>query len=352
MWVFALGPDPAFFGNRALYQAPYGWLMRLPGFEGLRVPARFWMMCLVCLSVLAAAAISRLQGRTRRVVVWVAAAGLVLDGWPGKFFVEAAPERRPSPAGVFARLDLPMMQEGEPLALYQQTFDPVPLYNGYSGYSAPHQYALHELLAARDSRILQALTARGSLGVVIDHAADDDGLYRRFVGSYPGAALHETHPGWSSFTLPANTGGDLLPDRSGEPVRIKSVDSFPSPPHAPRAIDGKLETRWSGGVQRAAADFTIELEEPSTVRQLVTQLGEFRTDFPIRLQLETSGDGREWTTVYLGETSLHAYYAALRHPKTVPMVFPIGRDGVRFIRLKQLGWGLHDWSIAELEVLK
>src|SRR5262249_40976817 len=38
-WVFALGPDPEFFGHRFLYQAPYGWLMRLPGFEGLRVPA-------------------------------------------------------------------------------------------------------------------------------------------------------------------------------------------------------------------------------------------------------------------------------------------------------------------------
>ena len=56
MWVFALGPDPTFFGMRALYQAPYGWLMRLPGFDGLRVPARFWMMCLACLSVLAALA--------------------------------------------------------------------------------------------------------------------------------------------------------------------------------------------------------------------------------------------------------------------------------------------------------
>jgi hypothetical protein len=188
--------------------------------------------------------------------------------------------------------------------------------------------------------------------VVIDHASDDTGVYRKFVAAYPGAALHETHPGWSSFTLPANTDGDLLPDRSGEPIRIRSVDAFPSPPHAPRAIDGKLETRWSGGVQRAAADFTIELEEPSTVRQLVTELGEFRTDFPMRLQLETSVDGREWNTVYLGDTRLHAYYAAVRHPKTVPLVFPIGRDGVRFIRLKQLGWGIHDWSIAELAVLK
>ena len=48
--------------HHALYQAPYGWLMRLPGFNGLRVPARFWMMTLVCLTALAALAINRLRG--------------------------------------------------------------------------------------------------------------------------------------------------------------------------------------------------------------------------------------------------------------------------------------------------
>jgi hypothetical protein len=59
MWVFSLGPDPMILEHRLLYQAPYGWLMRLPGFDGLRVPARFWMMAVACLSVLAALAIAR-----------------------------------------------------------------------------------------------------------------------------------------------------------------------------------------------------------------------------------------------------------------------------------------------------
>ena len=44
MWVLALGPEPTIMDRPALSQAPYGWLMRLPGFDGLRVPARFWMM--------------------------------------------------------------------------------------------------------------------------------------------------------------------------------------------------------------------------------------------------------------------------------------------------------------------
>lgn len=351
-WVLALGPDPTFFEMRALYQAPYGWLMRLPGFDGMRVPARFWMMCLVCLSALAALAINRLSGRRRQVVTALAAAGLLLDGWPREFQVHAAPERRPSPPGVYARVDLPMTDDRDALALYQQTFDRVPLLNGFSGYGARHQYALRELLDAGDPRILQALTSRGSVGVVIDHQTDEKGLHRRVIAAYPGAVLHETHPAWSSYVIPANGGGDMLPDRVGRPVAIKSVDAFPSPPHAPRAIDGNLETRWSGGVQRAAADFTIELAEPGRVGQVVTVLGEFMTDFPMRVRLAVSPDGTGWETVYEGDTMLHAYYAALRHPREVPVVLPINRDNVRFVRMQQIGWGTHDWSIVEVEVLR
>jgi hypothetical protein len=352
MWLFALGPDPVFFDGRAIYQAPYGWLMRLPAFDGLRVPARFWMMALVCLSVLAALAVNRLDGRARRAVVAVAALGLVLDGWPSIFRVEAAPDRRPTPPGVAFRLDLPMDTDHDARALYQQTFDGVPLFNGFSGYFAPHNYALGQLVAAGDPRILQALSSRGPVGVVIDHAADESGAYRKFILAYPGAALHETHPGWSSYTVPANGHGDLLPDVSGEPLRIKALTAFPSQPHTPRALDGSVKTRWSGGVQQSAADFTIELEEPGRVGQLVTDLGEYVGDYPVKLRLEVSSDGAQWETLLLGDTALHAYYAAVRHPRQVPVVYPINRDNVRFLRLTQLGWGKRDWSIAEVRVLR
>jgi hypothetical protein len=36
----------------------------------------------------------------------------------------------------------------------------------------------------------------------------------------------------------------------------------------------------------------------------------------------------------------------------VPVVYPIDRDNVRFIRMQQIGWGKHDWSIAEVHVLR
>lgn len=352
MWACALGPSPTFMNERALNHAPYGWLMWLPGFDGLRVPARFWMMALACLSSVAALAVHRLQGPARRIVILAAAAGLLVDGWPRTFTVVPAPDARPSPAGVVARLDLPISDDTDAQALYQQTFDRVALYNGFSGYFAPQYYALRMLIEAHDARILHVLAADGAVGVVIDHAGDPDGALRRFVLAYPGASQEREETAWSSYRLPQSTSVPSIPNRSGTPLPIKSLATFPSPPHAARALDGNLATRWSGGVQQQSAEATIELQEQTHVGQIVIDLGRFITDFPKRLQIDVSVDGASWVTTWIGDTALHAYYGAIRHPRELPLVFAIDRDGVRFIRLRQAGFGTHDWSIPELHVLR
>ena len=63
-------------------------------------------------------------------------------------------------------------------------------------------------------------------------------------------------------------------------------------------------------------------------------------------RFHTSNEFGDW------DTALHTYDGAMRHPREVPLVFAIDRDHVRFIRLQQLGWGTHDWSIAEVHVLR
>jgi hypothetical protein len=349
-WFLALGPDPSLMTTRVLYQAPYGWLMRLPGFDGLRVPARFWMMTLVCLSATAAIGLDQLRGRTRRTAIAIAAAGLLIDGWPGTFTLFPRPDARTSPADVAFRVNLPMTDDVDAMSLYWQTKDRVPIANGFSGYGAPHYYALRQMMRARDPRILEALAAAGPVGVVIDYAADADGELRRFLGSFPAAVRIESDAAWSSYRIPVSTAAPP-PDRSGRPLAIKSLTAFPSQPHAVRAVDGDLSTRWSGGVQTGQADFTIELEQATYVKQVIVELGPFMTDYAQRLRLDVSGDGSSWQTVFLGDNALQAYYGALRHPKEIPIVLPIERDGVRFVRLQQTGWGTHDWSIAEISVM-
>jgi hypothetical protein len=196
------------------------------------------------------------------------------------------------------------------------------------------------------------LAAAGPLGVVIHHDGDRDGSIRRFVLAHPGAAVVRTENDWSSYRIPADASPPDVPDRAGSPLTIKSLSTFPSPPHAGRALDGDLRTRWSGGVQQQSAEAIIELEAATHVGQVVINLGGFVTDFPARLRIEVSADGAVWETAWTGDTALHAYYAAVRHPREMPLVFPLGRDGVRFIRLRQVGFGSHDWSIPELQVLR
>jgi hypothetical protein len=299
-----------------------------------------------------ALAVDRLQGRVRRIVVPLAFAGLLLDGWPRTFVVVPAPQIRPSPAGVTSRLDLPISDDTDAQALYQQMFDPVPLHNGFSGYVAPHYYALRTLILESDPRILEILAANGPLGIVIDHAGDRDGRLRSFVQSYPGAAVERSGPEWSSYRIPRSAGPPALPDRKGTPLAIKSLSTFPSPPHAGRALDGDLRTRWSGGVQQQSAEAIVELEQPAHVGQVVIDLGGFVTDFPARLQIDVSRDGAVWEPAWSGGTALHAYFGAIRHPREVPLVFALNKDAVRFIRLRQAGFGTHDWSVAELHVLQ
>ena len=352
MWVFALGPDPTVMDLRAVYQAPYGWLMRLPGFDGLRVPARFWCMTLICLSVVGALAVDRLTGRARRILVTIAVAGLLLDGWPRVFPVLAAPEIRPSPSGSTLRLDLPLSDDTDPQALYQQMFDHVPLANGFSGYPAPHYYALRTMLKESDPRILPILAARGPLGVVIDHAGDADGALRKLVLAAPGATVDRMERDWSSYRVPQSVNPPDVPEAKGAPIHIKSLLTFPSPPHAYRALDGIRDTRWSGGKQQQSAEATIELDNATHVGQVVIEQGEFYADYPRSLQIDVSADGAAWEHVWTGDTAVQAYLGAVRHPLTVPVVLPIDRDGVRFIRLRQVGFGERDWSIAELHVLQ
>ena len=80
-----LGPAPTFMGEPLLYKAPYSWLMMLPGVDGVRVPARFWVLATMCLAVAGALAV-RLRRRAvagaAQALVWLLAGVLLLEAWP------------------------------------------------------------------------------------------------------------------------------------------------------------------------------------------------------------------------------------------------------------------------------
>jgi hypothetical protein len=152
VWLLALGPEPEWSTPwRALYYGPYRVLMALPGFDSLRVPARMWMLGVLCLAVLAAFGVQRLVARQPRragMLVAALAAAILFEGW----FVdnlERAPQPMPNavvPRGAVV-LDLPMDQGfWNAVPQYRAVRGGYRSINGYSGYEPSHFLPLRQAI--------------------------------------------------------------------------------------------------------------------------------------------------------------------------------------------------------------
>ncbi|HEY3884064.1 MAG TPA: hypothetical protein VGL62_02560, partial [Vicinamibacterales bacterium] len=109
MWLLALGPEPRLFGQPIGIPGLYSLLMPLPGFDEMRVPARLWMMSVLCLSAVAALVVARIDSRSRRMLIAAAATvGLLIDGWPRALPLAAVPHPRVTTNAAVARLGLPL----------------------------------------------------------------------------------------------------------------------------------------------------------------------------------------------------------------------------------------------------
>jgi hypothetical protein len=99
MWLMSLGPAPTLLDRPIIYKAPYAWLMMLPGVEGVRVPARFWMLAALCLSIAAALALRQITARWprfARAIPAVACVAILVDSWPRPMVMQKRPEPRAS----------------------------------------------------------------------------------------------------------------------------------------------------------------------------------------------------------------------------------------------------------------
>ena len=158
--VLALGPQ-IFVAGRAISAGPYAWLVAwVPGFDGVRVPARFLMLValfLACLAGYGAAAMWRWRSRVAMGVLTVACVLILLESWPGPFRTNvrlAAEGYQPTPRVLHTGSDLPSIyqvirDEAGPVVLVEFPFGPHAwdlhamfyagyhrrhLVNGYSGF--------------------------------------------------------------------------------------------------------------------------------------------------------------------------------------------------------------------------
>jgi hypothetical protein len=211
VWL-SLGPVPQSLGRPVELAAPYRLLFDyVPGFDGVRVPARFAMIVAFALAVLGgygAATVSRV--RLGPVVLIIASVIAVLEGSRVPFILNGAiplrdfnapearlvrPARAPAVYHELAKqpadavvLELPLGPPDFDLrAMYYSTVHWRPVVNGYSGFYPPHygqlMTALYEI--PRHPQIsLEAMRSSGATHVVLHEAA-----YRNDEGTATGDVL-------------------------------------------------------------------------------------------------------------------------------------------------------------------
>ena len=234
-WLFSLGPAPSLMGKPLMYRGPYALLMFLPGFNALRVPARFWMMTTLCLAVIGGILFDRLASRfgpvrlaslardRRAAAAAIVSVCVLADGWVTDFPLAKRPavwqvEACAAAPRDEALMELPLGDSFDDVAaMYRAMSHGHALVNGYSGYVPPHYAALRFGLGLRDQDVLTQLAAHGASLVAVDTAADPDGSWRHYLTAHPGVETLCSEGGRTLYRLSPSGGSE----RSGGSDRLR-----------------------------------------------------------------------------------------------------------------------------------
>jgi hypothetical protein len=354
MFLLALGPNPRFNGTPIMFHGPYWWLLQLPGFSGLRVPARFGALFVFSVTTAAALAFAQATAtfavRVRVLLAIAASLVIVVEAWPRMAVADLPP---PLPIGgdgaAAAVLELPVgTVEGDTAALFRAMAHRVPLVNGYSGYVPIHYSILRRALEQGDERVLDALCHGGDLLVAVADANAE--RWSPIVMRHPRASLVAAEPPWHLYRItraPEADNGSI-----GDRLPIASVAASSAQPEVGRMLDATLDTWWnSGRPQHGGEELTVDLRDDAFVTAVRLELGPLPMEYPRRLDVDCAGSDGSWDTCWTGSPAAAALAAALQDPRTMPITLFIGRGGVRRLRLRQLGTDpVNAWSIAELSV--
>lgn len=353
MWLLSLGPSPTLMNKPALYKAPYAWLLMLPGMDGVRVPARFWMLGVLCLAVTAALGLRHIMQRWPRAASALPAiviAGLLIDAWPNPLPMVPRPTERPSHTAADFRLDLPLGPDVDTIALFRATHHGRPLLNGYSGYFAPHYQSMRRLLIEHHAGVIDRLSEYGSIEIMVDHGLDIDGGWRRFVGSLAAAQPVQSTTEYTTVFVPRRSSRTTGPQ--GTPLPFTITHASVNPDLADNVHDGNLYTRWHAGrEQRRGDSLSVDLGAEHEITGAELLIGGYVIDYARELAVAVSPDGEVWQEVWKGPTAILVFSGGLDRPRDMPIGISIPPTRARYIRFTQMGAELVNyWSVAELHV--
>jgi hypothetical protein len=313
MCVLALGPGGAKLEPPSPFR-PYTWLLVLPGYNGLRVPARFYMVGSLCLAVAASLAVGYLAklavgaGRIRAVAASLIVAGLLVDGMTRAVPVVPAPGRVILPTTQRAAvLELPLDDVDVSIrSMYRSIFHGLPLVNGYSGHFPPHYGVLSLSLWRGDTSPLFFYARRRPLVIFVDGQVKHAASFKKLIEDVPGIQSLGASSAGSIFLLPAQ----------------------PAPREPP--VDAPLLS-----TVRDAGRYTLEFDVGAThsISAVAFPLKKRYDDLAERIRIETSEDGRTWQESWLGWTGGMAVEATLADPQLAPMRIPLPVVRARYVRI-------------------
>ena len=317
-WL-CIGPSREPFSVSALWH-PYDWLIWLPGFSGLRVPARFFMLCSLCLGIAAGLALAHLRTLLRHAAILgcLVFAGLAVDGAIAGMPLGVPPGN----LGIVERgarvLALPFDDAYATIrAMYQSMTHRLAVVNGYAGYVPPHAEVILWALRRRDPTVLTELR-RGHPLYVIVMSSDEALDWTRFMESQPGVEMLGVSGGGRVFKLPPSAFAREI--RTGPVLAVSSVTAI-------------------------AEDLIVDLGAPQTVRSVEVRTFRRLTRLPPSVRIETSSDGSSWTLEYDDRPGGAALNGALAEPLVVPLRLLLNDVRTRYLRINTAAVGRQTVSV-------
>jgi hypothetical protein len=371
----------------------YDWLFQhVPGFNGLRVPARFASVVVLGLSVLAAAGFAWVLARLPRLpgLAWsIAIAAIVLlEGQHGVGLTHVPlPDAkswdrvaydwlRASPPGAALELNISPQDEFHafsPLYQLEAVRHRHPIVNGYSGWKS----LLQEWLAGAESPLKDPLqlpdAVRGLRAIGVRYILLHDDTYPS--ASAAAAMAHairaqsdqiaEEHRFGDTWAWRLTDGGRVRPfdvaqapelvegrlgsDRQADRIRIDHADASQQRSRAEFLIDGDVDTRWlTGEPQNGGEWIELTLPAPADVARVsLTSAARTFYDYPRHLVIES--DGRPLFDGRIVSDLVQALAVDEQFP-TVTLDLPPNRT--TRLRIRQTAQGGRWWSVHEVALYR
>ena len=352
MWLFALGPALTVVGHQTEIPGPYALLAHIPGFDELRVPARFWGLAVLSLSVVAGIAIAdllKISRRTnQRALLVLIASGIIVDGWIGAMPAGRAPASVMPPSTLANRvvMELPTGDVEDIPATYWAAIGGWTSVNGYSGYHPNYYSALNYSVRFEEDSAFLPFQARTELDVLVPTRAP---RLIALVEKQSGVELVAKQNDWIHYRLPRRGRADAGRE-SGTRLPIRNIASACSAHALPLALDNDPVTRWVCGPTVDEQSLEIDLGNSTMVGAVVNGIGRYHDQFPPEMIVETSTDRTMWAPAWTGTLVGQTIRGGIDNPDTLRIVIPFTLRAARYVRLRHpRARNEYYWTLAELE---